>query len=213
MLAGNPGMTEAEGVCRTCARNAIHRLREKLRVCTTRSSTHRNSMLQNSARLFSERRGSLEGGDHTVGQADREMPARGGEGNRIKARMPKVEFDVASVRARRRLPEANGAVPGPGQDPVPGRMEGKPQHVVRVAGEGSWFLGRDVPETKGRVGGVADGGQRLGIRAERQARQESPAAEQRQAPIASQLAELHRLVDAAAGRQPATVGAKGDGAN
>jgi hypothetical protein len=87
--------------------------------------------------------------DRTVGQADREVPARGCEGNRVRVNAPVSEVEeAASVRAGRRLPEANGAVPGPGNDPIPRRVEGNPQHVLGMAGEGSFLFGSEAPEAK-----------------------------------------------------------------
>src|SRR5262249_19000337 len=148
----------------------------------------------------------------TVGQADREVPARGCEGNRVRVKAPVPEIEeAASLRAGRRLPEANGAVQGPGNDPIAGRVEGNPQYVLGVAGEGSFFFGREVAETKS-ARGIADRGQRLGVRAECQAREVGVAVERGQAPTAGQFDQLHRPVGPT-GRQPATIGAEGDGAN
>src|SRR5262249_25248338 len=79
--------------------------------------------------------------DRTVQQADSKVPARGCESNRVRAPLREVEVG-ASVRAGRRLPQANGAVQRPGHDPIPGRVEGNPQHILAVAGEGSFLFGR-----------------------------------------------------------------------
>src|SRR5262249_20853983 len=134
---------------------------------------------------------------------------------------------AAAGRAGGRLPEADGAVVGPGGDPVAGRVEGDRRDWLRMVGPDPLLPGCQVPEPEERGGGrgrtsprgcggfgrgLRDPRPRLAVGAERHARDGRAAEERALTLAAGPVDELHHLV-LAARCQPPAVEAEGDGAN